>query len=376
MKSSDKLKIVTVVGTRPEIIRLSRVIATLDKFTVHILVNTMQNYADNLNKIFFEDLGIRSPDYIFDTTEQTVSGELSRIFAGTEKVLQKERPDGLLVLGDTNSGLCALIAKKLNIPIFHMEAGNRCFDDNVPEEINRKVIDHISEINLPYTENSRHYLIEEGIAPGSIYVTGSPLREVYEYYRERVQKSPILTSLQLHPRQYLLVSLHRQENVNDPKTLKHILQSLQSVSAKLKKNIIFSVHPRTQSKMKDLNRKLPNIRFLNAFGFLDYCKLQQNAYCVLSDSGSIQEESAIQHFPAIQLRMSSERPEAIEAGSIVVCGHDASAILEAIDISVDEDKNVVSVIPQAYMDSNVSIKVAKIIIGAASIMRQKRKTIL
>ena len=309
----EKLKLMTILGTRPEIIRLSEIIKKADKYFDHILVHTGQNWDYTLNKVFFDDLELREPDYYLDSVGNNLGETIGNIIAKSYEVLLKEKPDALLLLGDTNSALSAIAAKRLKVPIFHMEAGNRCFDQNLPEEINRKIVDHISDINLPYTENSRRYLLSEGFRKEHVFVTGSPMTEVLEINKEKIEKSDILTKLNLEKNKYILLSTHREENVDNEKNFNNLVESINSVAEKYQMPIIFSVHPRTQKKLKERNIKFNSlVRELKPFGFFDYCNLQENSFCVLSDSGTLSEESAILKFPAISIRTSTERPEVID----------------------------------------------------------------
>ncbi len=366
-----KLKVITIVGTRPEIIKLSRVIPSLDSFTNHILINTKQNYTKNLNELFFKELRLRKPDYTLHLEGMpTLASQIGRIFVGIEKVFMQEKPDAVLVLGDTNSCLSTIMAKRMKIPIFHMEAGNRCFDENVPEEINRRIIDHISDINLAYTEQSRLNLLGEGLHAGRIYVTGSPMAEVLTHYLPDINASSMLSKHKLTPQKYIVVSLHREENVDDEHVLRRILKAIVDIDARSSLPVIFSVHPRTKDRISHFRIPLSKkIVYLDAFGFFDYCQLQKHAYCVLSDSGTIQEESAILRFPAVQLRNSSERPEAFDQGTIVLSGHNPESIISGMDVAVrgfHADRSI----PSAYTQMNVSEKVVKLIIGLGSVMRQ------
>lgn len=370
-KKEQKLKVMTILGTRPEIIRLSRILPKLDEYFNHIIVYTSQSYSPELSTVFFKDFKLRKPDYILDVKSNTLGGQIANILKQTETVMLKEKPDAILILGDTNSTLSAIIAKRMKIPVFHMEAGNRAFDDNVPEEVNRRIVDHISDYNLAYTENSRRYLIEEGIHPGAIYVTGSPLVEVLNFYKGKIEKSSILEKLKLQKGKYFVASCHREENVDNPTHLKELFESLNSVAQKYKLPVIVSLHPRTKDRLSKTKIKLHKlIRLETPFGFFDYNRLQKYALCVLSDSGTIQEESAILDFRAIQIRVSSERPEAFDAGTIILTGHNKETIQKAIEIVVDLEKKGERLdIPEAYKVTNVSTKVVKLILGLASIRR-------
>ncbi|MEK7173349.1 MAG: UDP-N-acetylglucosamine 2-epimerase (non-hydrolyzing) [Patescibacteria group bacterium] len=371
-KSADKLKVMTIFGTRPEIIRLSRVFAKLDQYVHHVMVHTGQSYDYEMNKIFFEQLAIRQPDYFLEVKAETLGGQLANIIAKSEEVLLKERPDALLVLGDTNSVLGAIVAKRMKIPIFHMEAGNRCFDENVPEEINRRIIDHISDINLPYSENARLYLLREGIHPGKIYVTGSPMAEILQHYQTLIDQSTVLADLQLSAGQYFLASLHREENVDNQESLVKLLEALNAVAEKYQLPVIMSTHPRTAKRLAEQPLKIHQlINFHKPFGYFDYVQLQKNAFCVLSDSGTILEEASILQFPAVQVRVSSERPEAYDEGVAILSGLDQNVILQSIEIisgqcQAGEKFNV----PKNYQDTNVSSKVLRLIVGLAKIARK------
>lgn len=369
MKNS--LKVMTILGTRPEIIRLSRILPKLDEYLNHIIVYTSQSYSPELSTVFFKDFKLRKPNYILNVKSDTLGGQIANIIKQTEGVMVKEKPDALLILGDTNSALSAIVGKRMKIPIFHMEAGNRSFDDNVPEEINRRIVDHISDYNLPYTENSRTYLIAEGIHPGSIYVTGSPMTEVLNYYQELIEKSKILEKLKVSERKYFVASAHREENVDNPVHLKELFQSLNYIAEKYKLPVIVSLHPRTKNRLFKMKIKLHKlVRLETPFGFFDFNKLQKHALCVLSDSGTIQEESAIMGFRAIQIRVSSERPEAFDAGTIILTGHSQETIQKAIEIVVNlEEKGEKLDIPEGYKISNVSSKVLKLILGLGSIRK-------
>jgi len=360
----DKMKIITVVGTRPEIIRLSAVIKACDKYFKHILVHTGQNWDYTLNEIFFKELEIRKPDYYLDAVGENLGETIGNIISKSYNLFSEVNPEALLILGDTNSALSVISAKRLKIPIFHMEAGNRCFDQNVPEEINRKIVDHISDINLPYTEHSRRYLLSEGIRKEYIFVTGTPMPEVLNNYRIDINESKVLTDLKLKKSKYILVSAHREENVDITENFLSLVHSLNSVSEEFKMPVIYSTHPRSWKKIEEKKIKFnPLIRKLKPFGFIDYNKLQQNAFCVLSDSGTLSEESAILNFPAVLIRTSTERPEVLDKGSIIIGGIKSKDVIQSIYSSVElfkilDNKNI---LPIDYKDTNVSMKVVKII---------------
>lgn len=357
-----KLKVMVVVGTRPEIIRLSETIKAVDKYFNLVLVHTGQNYDYTLNEIFFEQFGLKKPDYFLSSPGKHLGETVGNIIAKSYEVIEKEKPDALLVLGDTNSCLAAYSAKRLKVPIFHMEAGNRCFDFNVPEEINRRIVDHISDINLAYTENARRYLINEGIKNDFLYVTGSPMNEVLSKNMDAIKKSDILKRLNLKKKDYFVVSMHREENVDIEENFDNLVKSLNTVAETYHKTIIFSTHPRTAKRIKEKGIVFnPLIRNLEPLGFFEYNALQMNAFCVLSDSGTVPEESAILNFPGISMRTSTERPEALDAGSIVLGGNDEFNMLSSIELAVNsfvpERENPV----KDYRDLNVSEKVVKII---------------
>ncbi|HUZ58545.1 MAG TPA: UDP-N-acetylglucosamine 2-epimerase (non-hydrolyzing) [Hanamia sp.] len=362
----NHLKIVTVVGTRPEIIRLSRTMALLDQYVNQIIVHTGQNYDYELNEVFWKDLELRKPDHFLEINTSSLGSAVGDIIRKTEEVLKVEKPDALLVLGDTNSCLSAYIAKRMHIPVFHMEAGNRSFDLNVPEEVNRKIIDHIADYNLVYTEHARRHLISEGLPHRRIYLTGSPMKEVLNYYLPKIQKSAILSKLKLKKEKYFVVSTHREENVDNPANLKQILIVLDKLAEKYQYPVIVSTHPRTKKRLEQLKKVSSNkkIQFLKPFGFIDYINLQMNAACTLSDSGTISEESSILDFPAISLRQSMERPEAQDTGSIILTGFDAEIILDSIALSINEKKDrKTKSVPEDYQIEDTSWRVLKLIMG-------------
>ena len=357
-----KLKVMVVVGTRPEIIRLSETIKAIDKYFDLVLVHTGQNYDYTLNEIFFKEFGLKNPDYYLDAPGKDLGETVGNIIAKTYDVINKEKPDALLVLGDTNSCLAAYSAKRLKVPIFHMEAGNRCFDFNVPEEINRRVVDHVSDVNLAYTENARRYLINEGIKNDFLYVTGSPMKEVLYKNMDSIDNSDALSKLNLEEKKYFVVSAHREENVDIKKNFESLMNSLNKVAEKYNMPIIFSTHPRTAKRIKESGIKLnPLIRNLEPLGFFDYVNLQKHAYCVLSDSGTVPEESDILNFPGISMRTSTERPEALDAGSIVLGGINERDILNSIELAVNSREEREDNLVRDYKDTNVSLKVVKII---------------
>jgi len=361
-----KLKIVTVIGTRPEIIRLSRVMSLLDQHVTQVIVHTGQNYDYELNQVFFDDLELRRPDHFLNVDTSSLGAAVGDIIRKTEEVLEKEMPDALLVLGDTNSCLSAYIAKRMHIPVFHMEAGNRSFDFNVPEETNRRIIDHIADFNLVYTEHARRHLLAEGLPHRRIYLTGSPMKEVLDYYQPKIQQSQVLSELKLEAGNYFLVSTHREENVDNPSNLRKIIKVLNQLAEEYKLPVIVSTHPRTRKKLEALEGVSfnPLIQWLKPFGFLDYIFLQMNARCTLSDSGTISEESSILNFPAISLRQSMERPEAQDTGSIILTGLDPEIVLGAVRLSVSQlQSGIANPIPEDYNIDNTSWRVLKLIMG-------------
>ncbi|HBE42677.1 MAG TPA: UDP-N-acetylglucosamine 2-epimerase (non-hydrolyzing) [Bacteroidales bacterium] len=368
--NSPALKVLTIVGTRPEIIRLSRVMSLLDEHVNHIIAHTGQNYDYELNEVFYKDLELRKPDFFLNVDVSSLEASVGDIIRKSGELLRNESPDALLVLGDTNSCLSAYMAKRLHIPIFHMEAGNRCFDFNVPEEINRRIIDHISDFNLVYTEHARRHLIDEGIPHRRIYLTGSPMFEVLNHYKSKILESEIISSLNLIPKGYFVISTHREENVDNPGNLKKILLILNRLAEEYKIPIIVSTHPRTRKRIEaTANFKTSSlVRFLKPFGFTDYIHLQMNALCTLSDSGTISEESAILNFPAISLRNSMERPEAQDAGTIILTGFDADVVISSIRLAVSEHEAQISKeIPDEYKIPDTSWRVLKLIQGGSSL---------
>jgi UDP-N-acetylglucosamine 2-epimerase (non-hydrolysing) len=361
------MKVVTIVGTRPEIIKLSRVIAEIDRHLEHVLVHSGQNYDYELNEIFFQELGIRKPDYFLDAVGQSVAQTIGNVIAKADEVMEKEQPDALLLLGDTNSCLAAIAAKRRKIPIFHMEAGNRCFDLRVPEEINRKIVDHISDINLTYTEHARRYLLAEGLRPETVIKTGSPMKEVLAYHREQIEGSDILERLELAKGKYFVVSAHREENVDSETNFTNLLASLCAIAKTYEYPVIVSTHPRTRKRLegKRADELDPRIRFMKPLGFLDYVKLQMNAACVVSDSGTLTEESSILDFPAVTIRQAHERPEGMDEGTLIMCGLEADSVLKSIEVVVDQrtDDAVRFKTVSDYDINNVSAKVLRIILS-------------
>ena len=351
-----KPKFLTLVGTRPEIIRLSRLIALLNESTEHVLVHTGQNYDSNLSDVFFEDLGILKPNHYLDVDTSTLGSVLADTLKRFEKVLLEERPDAVLILGDTNSAIAAIIAKRMHIPVYHMEAGNRSFDENVPEETNRRMVDHVADFNLAYTEHARRNLLNEGLKPRQIVVTGSPLKEVLDFYGPKIAASTILESLKLSKGKYFLVSAHRQENVDSQERLITLLSTLALVRDRWKFPIHVTTHPRTRNRIANLGQEFDThgIIFHEPFNYSDYVTLQQNAFCTLSDSGTISEESAILGFPAVTIRDSMERPEALEMGSIIMTGVEAKQVMFGIESATSAQKKA---IPVEYLYSNFSERV-------------------
>ena len=358
------LKVMTILGTRPEIIRLSRVLAKLEKFTKHVLVHTGQNYDYELNEIFFNDLEIKKPNYFLNSAKSSGAQTIGQIIINIDEVLEKENPDAVLVLGDTNSCLSVIAAKRRKIPIFHMEAGNRCFDLRVPEEINRKIIDHISDVNITYSSIARDYLIQEGIKPDLIIKSGSPMKEVLDYYKEKILKSKILNKLNLEKNEYYLVSIHREENVDCEENLTKINKILNKLSQTYKLPVIFSTHPRTKERIKNLKFD-KNIKFIKPLSFTEYNSLQINSKVVISDSGTISEESSILNFNAINLRETHERPEAMEEASIILSGLNEERFFQALDIVISnkQENSQRLKLVQDYNVDNVSEKILRIIIS-------------
>ena len=362
------LKVITVVGTRPEIIRLSRVMAKLDetKAIKHILIHTGQNYDFELNQIFFDDLGLRMPDYFLNAAGATATETIGQILINIDPILQKEKPDAFLVLGDTNSCLCAIPAKKYHIPIFHMEAGNRCFDQRVPEETNRKIVDHISDINLTYSSIAREYLLREGLPPDRIIKTGSPMFEVLNYYLPRILKSSALNKLKLKENRYFVVSAHREENINSPQNFKKFVSVLNRLSEEFSFPVIVSTHPRTKKMISEQKVKMTSkIHLMKPFSFTDYLFLQINAYATLSDSGTISEESSIMNFPALNIREAHERPEAMEESSVMMVGMNEERILQALSLIKFQKRGTDRTLRMVddYSMPNVSDKVIRIILS-------------
>lgn len=357
----------TIVGTRPEIIKLSRVVQELDQHTCHVLVHSGQNFDYELNEIFFQQLEVRKPDYFLDATGGSVAQTIGNIIAKADEVIEREKPDAILLLGDTNSCLSAIAAKRRKIPIFHMEAGNRCFDLRVPEEINRKIVDHISDINMTYTEHARRYLLAEGISPETVIKTGSPMKEVLDHYLPQIEAVDILETLQVRAGEYFIVSAHREENVDNAANFTSLLETLNAIAVRYDRPIIFSTHPRTRKRLEnrgtdDLDSR---IHFMKPLGFFEYVKLQMNARCVISDSGTITEESSILNFPAVTVRQAHERPEGMDEGTLIMCGLQVDRVIESIEVVIAHckaERRPFRLVPD-YAAENVSQKVLRIILS-------------
>ncbi|MCK9453176.1 MAG: UDP-N-acetylglucosamine 2-epimerase (non-hydrolyzing) [Bacteroidales bacterium] len=364
------MKLMTIVGTRPEVIKLSRVLIEVENHLEHCLVHTGQNFDYELNQIFFEQLGIRKPDYFLEAAGETVAETIANVISKSDVIMDIEKPDALLVYGDTNSCLAVIPAKRRKIPIFHMEAGNRCFDLRVPEEINRKIVDHLSDINMVISEHARRYLISEGIRPETIIKTGSSMKEVLDYHASSIEKSEILTKENLQPGAYIIVSAHREENIDSSANLALLLETLEKLTSEFRYRVIFSTHPRTKKKLEQIKHinSNPLIEFMKPFGFFEYIKLQKNAFCVISDSGTISEEASLLNFPAVTIRQAHERPEGMEEGTVIMTGLNPENIILAIKVTTSQFKkpekpfNVVS----DYNAYNVSAKVLKVILSYKS----------
>ena len=361
------LKVMTIVGTRPELIKMSRVIAEFDQHTRHILVHTGQNYDYELNELFFEQLGVRSPDYFLEAVKGTPSETIGDIIAKADKIFVKEKPDALLVYGDTNSCLSVIPAKRRKIPIFHMEAGNRCFDQRVPEEINRKIVDHLSDINLPLSEHARNYLISEGIRPETIIKTGSPMKEVLSNNMDKILSSNILFKENLNKNEYIIMSIHREENVDSPKNFSNLLESIEELFKKYNFPIIISTHPRTKKKLEEIGYMNNNskIKFMKPFGFHEYNNLQINSFCVISDSGTIAEEGSILNLPAVTIRQAHERPEGMDETTVIMSGLKKEQVLDAVNVATKHNNSNKRLIKSVddYEADNVSKKILRIILS-------------
>jgi len=360
-----KIKVMTIVGTRPEIIRLSRVLSVLEQVTDHVLVHTGQNYDYELNGIFFKELGVPKPGHYLEAAGRNAAETIGNTISKVDAVLEREQPEAVLVLGDTNSCLAVIPAKRRKIPVFHMEAGNRCFDMRVPEEINRRIVDHVSDINLCYTEHGRRYLLAEGLPPDRVMKTGSPMKEVLDFHRDSIAASKVHERMNLKPGKYFVVSLHREENVDDPAHLASAVEALNSLAARYKFPLIFSMHPRTRKRIAAGRHKLHKlVRAMPPLGFFDYVALQKSAFCTLSDSGTIAEESSILGFPAVTLREAHERPEGMDEGAVIMTGLDPVRIMQAVELTQAQFKAIGPCrIPMDYDVAQVSWKVAKIILG-------------
>jgi len=365
MTMTPKMKVLTVIGTRPEIIKLSEVIKELDRHTNHILVHTGQNYDYELNEVFFNDLGLRKPDYFLGAAGKTPAESVANAIVRVDEILEQEKPDAFLILGDTNSAVSAYAAKRRKIPIFHMEAGNRCYDSRVPEEINRSIVDHLSDINLPYSDHARYNLLKEGLSPDRVIKTGSPTTEVLATHAKSIQESSVLSQLSLEDGKYFVLSLHREENVDDPAHLERLVHILSVLAETYALPIVFSVHPRTKKRLEEGSITLPDlVQPLKPFGFFDYVHLEQHAACVLSDSGTIQEESSVLGFPAVQLREAHERLEASDETSVITTGLNPDRVLQAVALAMEHAKTGIELAtPDAYAKTNVSKKIVRLIVG-------------
>lgn len=361
------MKIMTIVGTRPEVIKLSRVIDALQRHVDHVLVHTGQNYDYELNEIFFKELGIHKPDHFLNAAGSTAAETIGNVITKTDALLAEVRPDAVLLLGDTNSCLAVIAAKRRKIPIFHMEAGNRCFDQRVPEEINRKIVDHVSDINLTYTEHARRYLLAEGLRPDMVIKTGSPMKEILDYHKDKIASSDVLKRLDLDEQRYFLVSAHREENIDSDRNFSDFLVTLNAVAEKYNHPVVVSTHPRTQKRLNEKGRTVTDgrVRFLKPMGFFDYVHMQQRAFCVISDSGTITEEASLLDFPAVTIRQAHERPEGMDEGVLIMCGLESEKVLEAIEVVTLQCQAGVGrhKIVQDYDTGDVSQKVVRIILS-------------
>ena len=361
------LKVMTIVGTRPELIKMSRVIAEFDKHTQHILVHTGQNYDYELNQIFFEDLGIRKPDHFLEAVGENAAKTIARVIEKADEVMEKEKPDAVMLYGDTNSCLSVISAKRRKIPVFHMEAGNRCFDQRVPEELNRKVLDHLSDINLVLTEHARRYLIAEGIRPETIIKTGSHMREVLDYYKSKIEKSNVMPKMGLESNKFFIVSAHREENVDTPQNLLDMVLTLNALAETYDYPVIVSTHPRTRNRLNalELGELNPHIQFLKPFGFCDYIKLQMEAFCVVSDSGTITEEASMLNLPAVTIRNAHERPEGMDVGTLIMSGLKKERVLDAVRVIISQhDKSIRVIQPvQDYEAGPVSKQILRVVLS-------------
>lgn len=359
--TAKKLKVLTIVGTRPEIIKLSLIMAELEKHVDHVLVHTGQNFDYELNEIFFHDLGIKKPNHFLNAVGSNAAETIGNVISKIDPILESEKPDAVLLYGDTNSCISVIAAKRRKIPIFHMEAGNRCFDQRVPEEINRKIVDHLSDINMVHSEHARRYLIAEGIRPETIIKSGSPMREVLVHYKKQIESSDVLNRLKLKSQDFFVVSTHREENIDSEENFKNLLETLEELTRVYKKKIIVSTHPRTKKKLEAMNyeTKNPLIEFMKPLGFFDYIKLQESAFCTLSDSGTITEESSILHFPAIMIRQAHERPEGMDRASVVMSDLYADSVLRSVELVTTQKNPMIDIAD--YDADDVSKKVVRII---------------
>jgi len=357
----------TIVGTRPELIKMSRVIAEFDQHTQHVLVHTGQNYDYELNQLFFDDLGIRKPDYFLEAVGENAAQTIARVIEKSDEVMDKELPDAVMLYGDTNSCLAVIAAKRRKIPVFHMEAGNRCFDERVPEELNRKVLDHLSDINLVLTEHARRYLIAEGVRPETIIKTGSHMREVLDYYMPKIEKSDVLERMNLEPNKFFIVSAHREENIDSPENMKNMVETLNALAETYNYPVIVSTHPRTKKRLDtmELGNLNSNVQFLKPFGFCDYIKLQMEALCVVSDSGTISEEGSLLNLPAITIRNAHERPEGMDVGTLIMSGLKKDRVLDAIRVIVAQhDKSKRVMLPvEDYESGPVSKQLLRVVMS-------------
>lgn len=369
----EKLKVMTIAGTRPELIRLSEIVKKADQFFEHVFVHTGQNYDARLNEIFYNDLKLRKPDYYLDVVGDNLGSTIGNIIAKSYDVMLKEKPDALLILGDTNSALSAIAAKRLKIPIFHMEAGNRCFDENLPEETNRRIVDHISDVNLPYTEHARRYLIAEGIRKEHIYVTGSPMKEVIKAHEKEINSSTVLEQLKLERKKYIVLSAHREENIDNEKNFYQLMGAINAMAEIYNMPVIYSLHPRSAKFISERGFEFHNlVRAMPPFAFTDYSNLMKNAYCVVSDSGTMPEEAAISRFPGVCIRTSTERPEALDKGCFVIGGITKESLVQAVEMSVELTKeNLFGDIVPDYNTENVSAMVVRIIQSYTRIIDDK-----
>ena len=367
-------KLMTILGTRPEIIKLTQVIKEADKYTNHILVHTGQNFDYELNEVFFNDLELRKPDYFLNVADNTLAQTIGNIISKSDEIMEKEKPDAVLLYGDTNSCLSIISAKRRKIPVFHMEAGNRCFDERVPEEINRKIVDHLADMNMVITEHARRYLMQEGIKPETIIKVGSSMKEIFDLYKEKIENSEILKELNLQENKYFVVSSHREEVVDKPENLVALIESLNALTDKYGYPVIFSTHPRTKKRLEILDsvKTSEKIIFSKPFGFFDYIHLQKNAYCTLSDSGTTTEESSLLNFPAVTIRNAHERPEGNDEGTLIMCGYKRDRVLKAVEVVTEQFKaGKFPKVVEDYDVDNVSTKVIRIILSYTDYVNEK-----